>query len=87
MQEYSWPGNVRELENTVESCLALSTGPELIGVDELPSALATQSGNESSLRDMTQSGLNLERAVTDLERRLINTINNSISRDILCSTS
>lgn len=71
MQAYAWPGNVRELENAVESCLALSTGPELIGIDELPAELGATSRRSSGLPQLSEDGLNLDQAVLDVERRLI----------------
>ena len=37
--KHDYPGNVRELENTIERCITLATS-EMIGKDELPSAIA-----------------------------------------------
>jgi DNA-binding NtrC family response regulator len=35
---YDWPGNVRELENSIQSMVAINTGP-LLHVRDLPSAI------------------------------------------------
>ena len=36
--EYNWPGNVRELEHTVQTMVAMNSGPMITATD-LPSAL------------------------------------------------
>jgi DNA-binding NtrC family response regulator len=44
--EYDWPGNVRELEHTVQTMVALNTGPWISPAD-LPSALVNRAHEKS----------------------------------------
>jgi two-component system response regulator HydG len=60
-----WPGNVRELENTVESAIALSPGPELTSVDlermgGAPSLRVSSCVSSSSERAMDSLPLSLD---------------------------
>lgn len=66
---YEYPGNVRELENLVERSVALETGKTLSS-ENLPRGTSLPIGtpDESEIPD---SGIDLEAAVADLERRLI----------------
>jgi DNA-binding NtrC family response regulator len=64
LEEYSWPGNVRELENVIERAVVLARD-ETIDVDLLdlrPPRTAPAA---------TVSGLRLDEALDDLERRMI----------------
>ena len=44
LSEYAWPGNVRELEHAIEHAVALCSS-EVIGPDDLPTALRSESGH------------------------------------------
>jgi len=82
---YRWPGNVRELENVVErmvilndsGILSLDDLPEHIrdskgnGDASAPSAPGTQSAGLSIPDPWTDSGINLNAVLGDLERTLI----------------
>ncbi|MGH2668896.1 MAG: sigma 54-interacting transcriptional regulator, partial [bacterium] len=63
LQGYPWPGNVRELRNLMERaavlCKAEAVGPSLVR-SLLPAAT-----------ELAQADLNLERALAELERRMI----------------
>lgn len=48
MARYGWPGNVRELEHLVEQLVVTTTGA-VIGVDDLPSRIIPEGGEEDLL--------------------------------------
>ncbi len=68
LDAYHWPGNVRELENTVERAVVLTRG-EVVGLDDLPPAVAKAVGEERGPSDgvFIPFGTTLE----EVERRLI----------------
>jgi two-component system response regulator AtoC len=66
LQSYAWPGNVRELRNLMERAAVLSRGEE-VG----PSLLGSFSLTATEARQSDSDPLNLERALLDVERRLI----------------
>jgi DNA-binding NtrC family response regulator len=55
MMNYDWPGNVRELQNSIESMVALNTGPWLRAVD-LPSPLQNQQSSDPPLASAAVAG-------------------------------
>ncbi|MGQ0656978.1 MAG: sigma-54-dependent transcriptional regulator [Chromatiales bacterium] len=63
LQDYGWPGNVRELRNLMERAAVLSKG-EVVGSSLVRSLLPAEVAP-------TQADLDLERALADLERRMI----------------
>lgn len=69
---YSYPGNVRELENIVQRAVTLET-QDMITADVLPYHLQEESFDQVT-RDIEipDEGLDLEKMVERLERRLIN---------------
>ncbi|MCL1926681.1 MAG: sigma-54 dependent transcriptional regulator [Syntrophorhabdaceae bacterium] len=82
---YRWPGNVRELENIVERMVILNDSG-IIGLDDLPghildskngdqavihSARETQKAGLSIPDPWTESGINLNAVLGELERTLI----------------
>jgi DNA-binding NtrC family response regulator len=70
LERWTWPGNVRELENAIEHAVALCEG-EILGVDDLPEAIA-RSGRVEELRaEVGRGALGFEEAVADFERALL----------------
>jgi DNA-binding NtrC family response regulator len=82
---YRWPGNVRELENAVERLVILNDSG-VVGVDELPEHIRASAGGtaprlpsppdtlQTDIRvpaPWTDSGINLNAVLDDLERTLI----------------
>lgn len=69
--DYEWPGNVRELENVIERALVLAEN-DTLEEDDLPflANLGNAGGGESIVSGLGE-GLDLARAVDDLEARLI----------------
>lgn len=66
LQSYRWPGNVRELQNVIERAVLLSRS-DRIGVDDLPSSLASAAPGEIDV-----SGNNsLKQALSNPERQII----------------
>ncbi|MGE0392294.1 MAG: sigma 54-interacting transcriptional regulator, partial [Vicinamibacterales bacterium] len=72
LMSYDWPGNVRELENVIERAVVLATGPR-IGPDLIPDHVRQASTFEIPQFVVPPEGLSLKDAVTNLERRLIET--------------
>ncbi len=71
MERYDWPGNVRELENAVERSVALTEG-EQITLADLPSNISKLYGQaEFQSPRVTEQGIDLVRAVNDIERKMI----------------
>lgn len=69
LQKYEWPGNIRELENFVQRAVALAER-ELIDVDDLFGAIPprrSKTREETSRREITPLGINLDEKVRDLE--------------------
>jgi two-component system, NtrC family, response regulator PilR len=67
---HDYPGNVRELENLVERAVALETSRWLTAAN-LPRRSPTARSLPAALPDLPEDGLDLEKAVADLERHLI----------------
>jgi two-component system response regulator PilR (NtrC family) len=70
--DHDFPGNVRELENLIERAVALESGEQLTA-DHLPppGSHAPNDGDEPSPNVFPPEGLELDAAIADLERRLI----------------
>jgi two-component system response regulator PilR (NtrC family) len=70
--DHDFPGNVRELENLIERAVALESGEQLTA-DHLPppGSHAPNDGDEPSPDVFPPEGLELDAAIADLERRLI----------------
>lgn len=66
---YDYPGNVRELENLVERAVTLETGRRL-GADNLPEVERRRASTPVP-EDLPATGVDLDAAIADLERRLI----------------
>ena len=66
---YAYPGNVRELENLVERAVTLESGTEL-SADHLPEPRA-RSASSGTQPEFPPEGLELDREIAELERRLI----------------
>jgi len=71
LAEYDWPGNVRQLENVVERALVLAE-EEVLQASDLP-LLVNVPGSQSPGRSGadTSEGLDLSRAVDDMEEGMI----------------
>jgi two-component system, NtrC family, response regulator AtoC len=68
---YKWPGNVRELENAVERTVALTEGDQ-ITLSDLPSNITkAYSEQEEFPSRVTSRGVDLGKALTDIERKMI----------------
>jgi DNA-binding NtrC family response regulator len=73
---YDWPGNVRELRNVVEMGFVLASDSTQIAADDLNlpdleiSASRQQALFDSSI-ELPEEGIDLNQAVSELERRLI----------------
>jgi len=72
LMSYDWPGNVRELENIIERAVVLATGSR-IGPDLIPDHVRQASTFEIPQFVVPPEGFSLKEAVTNLERRLIET--------------
>ncbi len=71
LEHYTWPGNVRELENMVERLVAL-TGGDTIMLEDLPTDICGQPHLNGAIRIvLTENGLDMVAAVSDIERSLI----------------
>jgi len=71
LMEYSWPGNVRELENLMERLMIVCPG-DLVSAKELVGLLHGDSQAAPSPSQISyETEPNLERAVSELERRYI----------------
>lgn len=74
LEEYNWPGNVREMENVIERTVALTDGDTITPRDLPPniggSDHIAQPGPLSTLH-LTENGLDMPRAVNEIESRLI----------------
>ncbi len=71
---HDWPGNVRELESAVEYAYILSDGRELVLPGDLPPEIAGRESATDSLGSgivVTEDGVSLRTAVSQLERELI----------------
>jgi len=71
LSNYHWPGNVRELENVIERAVALGNGKSL-RPEDLPDNILypIHPPYQTSSFDM-EKGVDLEKAVTEVEMRLI----------------
>jgi two-component system response regulator PilR (NtrC family) len=69
---YSFPGNVRELENIIERGVTLEQSDQLTA-DNLPPKLVEVAGtvNVTSEMDIPPDGIDLNRAMENMERKLI----------------
>ena len=71
---YDFPGNVRELENLIERAVALESGT-VLSADHLPvptgAAQVVAAGREPPADSFPEGGLDLDSALADLERNLI----------------
>ena len=68
--DHDYPGNVRELENLVERGIALETGT-LLSAENFPTRRPSRTPESTATPEIGESGIDLEQAVADLERRLI----------------
>jgi DNA-binding NtrC family response regulator len=73
--EWHWPGNVREMENEIERLCVLAGDAEVIPPELRATRPAGVPGNAAHLGALVQRGLgsNLAKAVSALERELIET--------------
>ncbi|MBI4495713.1 MAG: sigma-54-dependent Fis family transcriptional regulator [Deltaproteobacteria bacterium] len=67
---YDWPGNVRELENIIERVVVL-TSKSLIGPDDLPPSLKSNSRVELIKRGVLDGRISFGQAEKDFEKDLI----------------
>jgi DNA-binding NtrC family response regulator len=70
LQEYDWPGNVRELQNVVERAVLLGKGP-MLGLQDLPSHVASCSSSTLTIRPSTGAPQTLKDALEGPERQII----------------
>ena len=72
LMRYEWPGNVRQLENVMERTFALSPGRAQLSIADLPDEFhRVQSSVSPGEYVLPDSGVELERLVSDFERSLI----------------
>jgi two-component system, NtrC family, response regulator AtoC len=72
MESYDWPGNVRELENAVERLVALAEG-DSASIADLPDSIGKQHDSMVSFNyELTENGLDLAAAVSEMEKAIIN---------------
>jgi two-component system response regulator PilR (NtrC family) len=69
-QRYDYPGNVRELENLVERAVTLETSTRL-SAEHLPSLERRRAITPTGEDALPSQGIDLDSAIADLERRLI----------------
>ena len=69
--DYDWPGNVRELENVIERALVLAEGDTLVENDLPFLANIGNGGPGESIISGLGEGVDLGRAVDEMEARLI----------------
>lgn len=50
LKNYNWPGNVRELENSIQRCVALTSGKE-VSIEVLPASIVGMSEEDHEKRD------------------------------------
>ena len=69
---YNWPGNVRELENVIERAVSLEKC-EVVLPESLPDKVKSPGQPAQSLAgiEIPSQGIDMERALLDLERRMI----------------
>jgi two-component system, NtrC family, response regulator PilR len=70
---YDYPGNIRELENIIERCVTLEDSDQLTA-DNLPPKLVegpVSKGSPATDLDIPPDGIDLNRTMENLERRLI----------------
>lgn len=72
LMAYHWPGNVRELENTIERAISLARG-DFIPPEVLPESIRMDqvASTQAPLVPFPDDGINLEKLLHDMERRLI----------------
>ena len=73
LAEYDWPGNVRQLENVIERALVLAEG-DVLEASDLPLLVnvnGSRPGPSGTLGDATTDGIDLGRALDDLEENVI----------------
>jgi len=69
---HPWRGNVRELENAIEHAVVLSQGRRIIEPLDLPGVLGERrSGVNRGFLRLTPDGLDLNEAVSQIEREMI----------------
>lgn len=74
LEEYGWPGNVREMENVIERTVALTDGDTITPRDLPPNIGGSDHIAEPgplSTPHLTEKGLDMPRAVNEIESRLI----------------
>ncbi|HKL48683.1 MAG TPA: helix-turn-helix domain-containing protein, partial [Desulfuromonadales bacterium] len=74
LEEYGWPGNVREMENVIERTVALTDGDTITPRDLPPNIGGSDHITEPgplSTPHLTEKGLDMPRAVNEIESRLI----------------
>jgi len=74
LMRYAWPGNVRELENVIERAVVLAGGPLIERIPALEGP-GSRVRPESLLQDwldrLPEEGVNAERLMEEVERRLV----------------
>jgi two-component system response regulator PilR (NtrC family) len=73
LMAFAWPGNVRQLENVMERAFALSPGRSQVTRTDLPDEIAETAVGAAPATETTMpaEGVEMERLVSDFERRLI----------------
>jgi len=73
LMDYDWPGNVRQLENIIERALVLAEG-DVLRESDLPLLVnvnGLELGSSSGFAGATDEGIDLGRAVDDMEESMI----------------
>jgi DNA-binding NtrC family response regulator len=72
LRRYHWPGNIRELENLVERIIVLSSGDEVIELEDIPLEILITSGQD--VEDLGVEKVGLIKLREAFEKRIIRNV-------------